>query len=163
VGQEDKRWDPLPPGVYYWPDNITRSYELESSIRAYGTEEFRNCANGALVEGVEKIAFYLNPYGFVEHVARQLPDGRWTSKIGDHEDITHASIDALSGDEYGQARHFMERERKVKTESDEAKEVIPAASSESESDRQADVSNPNHREDFTRLVGEAARKREQED
>ena len=32
-------------------------------------------------------------------MARQLPDGKWTSKCGGEEDITHYTLDAL--DSYG--------------------------------------------------------------
>jgi len=50
-------------------------------------------------------------------MARQLPDGFWTSKCGPAEDITHYTLDALesygaaygSGDEYGCPVLFMRR------------------------------------------------------
>lgn len=35
------------------------------------------------------------------HMARQLPDGTWSSKLGPNEDITHFTLDALES--YGRA------------------------------------------------------------
>jgi hypothetical protein len=43
------------------------------------------------------------------YVARQLPDGRWTSKLGQLEDVTHATTDALEGSDYGEVVQFMKR------------------------------------------------------
>lgn len=43
------------------------------------------------------------------HAARQLEDGRWTSKIGAHQDLEHITLDCLLGDEYGQTVHVMKR------------------------------------------------------
>jgi hypothetical protein len=43
-----------------------------------------------------------------KHAARQLPSGRWTSKIGVLEDIEHSLRD-LEGDEYGTATVLMKR------------------------------------------------------
>jgi hypothetical protein len=39
-------------------------------------------------------------------MARQLPDGKWTSKIGGEEDITHFLLDAVEayGPRYGPNR-----------------------------------------------------------
>jgi hypothetical protein len=35
------------------------------------------------------------------HAARQLDNGKWTSKLGQLEDIEHESLEALSGAVYG--------------------------------------------------------------
>ena len=43
------------------------------------------------------------------HVARQLFDGRWTSKLGSGEDITHDSPEDILCDDYGDIVHFMKR------------------------------------------------------
>lgn len=51
----------------------------------------------------------------ISHVARQLPDGRWTSKLGPDEDIEHNDLHALEGDVgvyplcYGVVIRFMRR------------------------------------------------------
>jgi len=43
------------------------------------------------------------------HVAAQLPGGRWTSKLGDWEDIEHVSLDVLRGPIYGTHYILMKR------------------------------------------------------
>ena len=65
--------------------------------------------DGDLEEGVEKIAIYILN-GKPEHAAKQLPDGRWSSKLGDLDDITH-TLNGLSGNRYGQAQVFLSRQR----------------------------------------------------
>ncbi|MCG8587287.1 MAG: hypothetical protein MI757_21490 [Pirellulales bacterium] len=43
------------------------------------------------------------------HAARQLPDGRWTSKLGKAEDIEHDSANDVAGGLYGEVVEFMKR------------------------------------------------------
>jgi len=65
--------------------------------------------NRALVAGVQKIAIYKDNEGNFKHVAKQLPSGKWTSKLGDWEDIEHDSPEALLGRSYGTQLIFMEK------------------------------------------------------
>ncbi len=41
-----------------------------------------------------------------KHMARQLTDGKWTSKVGGEEDVTHFTLDAMEayGPRYGPNR-----------------------------------------------------------
>jgi len=48
------------------------------------------------------------PDGEPTHVARQLPSGRWTSKMGFLEDIEH-TVDALRGFYYGAVTQILKR------------------------------------------------------
>jgi hypothetical protein len=50
--------------------------------------------------------------GFPTHAAWQLGSGRWTSKLGELEDIEHALRD-LEGTEYGAVALVMKRPRAV--------------------------------------------------
>lgn len=43
------------------------------------------------------------------HAARQLPTGKWTSKLGRSEDIEHTTPEAVSGTTYGAMVCFMGR------------------------------------------------------
>ena len=64
--------------------------------------------------GFEKIAFYAAPDDTPTHVARQLPNGRWTSKLGSWEDIEHATerdVEGIGAFRYGEARRFMRKPR----------------------------------------------------
>ncbi len=43
------------------------------------------------------------------HVARQLKEGMWTSKLGPDEDIEHNTLDALEGELYGAVTQVLKR------------------------------------------------------
>jgi hypothetical protein len=47
---------------------------------------------------------------FYTHAARQLPTGKWTSKLGKAEDIEHDSPDDVAGGIYGEVVLFMRRQ-----------------------------------------------------
>ena len=47
--------------------------------------------------GFEKVAIYSDAHG-PQHVARQLPDGKWTSKLGQQVDVEHSTLSVLEGD-----------------------------------------------------------------
>ena len=97
-------------GHVWWPPGIAREVTLAAFLLAYESVGYRTCSDGTRVLGVEKIAiFALNDVP--RHVARQLEDGQWTSKLGPAEDITHATLDALEGPLYGRAVAFMGRPR----------------------------------------------------
>ena len=84
-------------------------YRLAAYVAAFGTLDYDGCADGSLEEGFEKVAIYESTSGYVAHMARQLPTGRWTSKIGQLEDIEHASPTELEGREYGKVVQYMRR------------------------------------------------------
>lgn len=89
-----------------------RDHFVESYIEIFKGEGFAICENGDLEDGFEKIVIY-----FVEasneftHVARQLEDGNWTSKMGPFEDISHYSPEILSGPFYGKPHSYMRRKK----------------------------------------------------
>ena len=58
--------------------------------------------------GYDKVAIFADVAGRPTHAARQLPTGRWTSKLGQAEDIEH-DLRALEGDVYGAAVLIMKR------------------------------------------------------
>lgn len=53
------------------------------------------------VENAVKIAIYADSDNNFTHVARQLRSGKWTSKIGDWEDIEHRDLQDIAGGAYG--------------------------------------------------------------
>jgi hypothetical protein len=59
-----------------------------------GTKDYEQCDDGTPECGYEKIAIYVRS-GEVKHVARQLPDGRWTSKLGPGYLIEHSAVEDL--------------------------------------------------------------------
>lgn len=74
---------------------------------AFQSLGFGVCQKEDLESGFEKIALFADD-NVPEHAARQLPNGRWTSKLGELEDIEHGLHD-LEGVEYGKVVMLMKR------------------------------------------------------
>ncbi len=68
------------------------------------------CRDANYEREYEKIAIYAKPDGRPTHAARQVDSEKWTSKIGQLEDIEH-DINSLSGAIYGKPIVFMKRLR----------------------------------------------------
>ena len=82
-------------------------------MELFRTAGYESCDDGALEVGQEKVAIYARD-DRPQHAARQLANGRWTSKLGDYEDIEHDTPEELEGDgryEYGRIVVFMRRTR----------------------------------------------------
>jgi hypothetical protein len=109
AGDDRNWWEPDALNYCYWPKNISREYTLGAYIDAYGTIGYTRCGNGALEQGFEKIAIYVGASGLPSHAARQKVDGSWTSKIGQAVDISHETLDCLSGVEYGAIVAYLKR------------------------------------------------------
>jgi hypothetical protein len=91
----------------YWPVTITDNSvgAFEDAFRALGYEA---CISGDLEIGWEKVAIY-QVQGASKHMARQLPSGRWASKLGRYVDIEHDAVDQLCGAGYGQVAGYLRR------------------------------------------------------
>lgn len=100
------RWD---PNSYYWPKGIVRELRAETFIQAFETRGYKVCDNPELEVGFQKIAIYVDNVGDPTHAARQLESGLWTSKLGDHEDIEHKTLECLR--DYGRVAIYMKRPR----------------------------------------------------
>jgi hypothetical protein len=108
AGDQEHWWWPGPPEEGYWPDAAPRELSIPAFVAAFGLLGFQECMDASLEAGFEKVALYLKE-GSPTHAARQLTDGRWTSKLGKLEDIMHESLDALRGEIYGEAKVFLRR------------------------------------------------------
>ncbi len=108
---DDSQWI-APTGYYnYWPEDIPNELTLDTIAELFRQAGYEVCGDGSLEAGYEKVAIYVKD-GVPTHAARQLGDGRWTSKLGKYEDIEHDSLDALQGEgfgEYGRVEVFMSR------------------------------------------------------
>jgi len=81
---------------------------LEAFIAALHTRGFTTCSTSELESGLEKIALY-SIGNIPTHVARQLSNGWWTSKLGPNFDIEHANLETLAGGIYGFPVAFLGR------------------------------------------------------
>jgi hypothetical protein len=104
AGDVSRWWEP----GRYWPgpvpDDTLAALEALFVVLGYAA-----CgADAGLEPGFLKVALYADADGYT-HAARQLPDGRWTSKLGRDEDIEHDAPDDVAGGEYGQVMGIMRR------------------------------------------------------
>ncbi len=109
AGDVGRFWWPVIYGQAYWPPSVQRTESLASFIEAYSTLGYSLCPDGSLEAGFEKIAIYISAQNTPTHAARQLRDGRWTSKLGTAEDIQHDTVNGVSGQRYGQIGAYMRR------------------------------------------------------
>lgn len=107
---KDEWWEANGNPGHYWPSDIEQAETIKSWIEVYGLHGFCVCDSSELKLDTEKVAFYVKD-GEPQHVARQLDDGRWISKLGRREDIEHNTLHALEGDEYGTVEVVMKRQR----------------------------------------------------
>src|SRR5665213_879470 len=103
-------WDPSGTEATVWPSHLPiRDFRIERFLELFQLHGFVLCDNDgpAPEAGHEKIAvFGLN--GEFEHVSIQTIDGRWTSKLGELEDISHP-LELLTSDLYGEIQHYLKR------------------------------------------------------
>jgi hypothetical protein len=94
---------------YYWPEGVRRDDTVEAWCELFALHGYVECDTDALEAGVEKIAVYASSDGDASHVARQLPSGEWTSKIGKLEDIQHRTLASLRCEEFATVVRIMKR------------------------------------------------------
>ena len=90
-----------------WPAAVARVETVEAFRDAFATLGYVVCDHDQLEAAYEKVALFALA-GKPKHAARQLPSGRWTSKLGPMEDIQHALHD-LTGMVYGSVVLVMKR------------------------------------------------------
>jgi hypothetical protein len=88
AASDHRRWW-WPHPEHYWPPQAPRELTMDAFVRAYALCGYSPCQDGSLEVGVEKIAIYAKATGEPKHASRQLATGRWTSKLGQSEDIEH--------------------------------------------------------------------------
>jgi hypothetical protein len=102
---DDPWWPHQDPQLGYWP--ITwRAEKIECFVEAFRVVgNYEECGQDfGLEQGYEKVALYVNDKNEPKHMARQLPTGLWTSKMGvEGWDIIHETVHGIEGDVYGHA------------------------------------------------------------
>ena len=108
-------WEPLRPGAI-WPPGIAQETSISAVAAVLALVGYERCRDGELEEAMEKAAIFGNGEQFA-HVARQLPSGLWTSKLGTQWDIEH-ELEALTSAanaggpvQYGEVVAFLRRAR----------------------------------------------------
>jgi hypothetical protein len=83
-----------------WPPAVPREATLDAFAAAFLTLGYVRGADDSLEPGWEKVGLFADAAGIPTHAARQLASGRWTSKLGQAEDIEH-ELRAVEGEIYG--------------------------------------------------------------
>jgi hypothetical protein len=97
------------PGLY-WPVTVpSDDYSVGALMQAFKSQGYEDCAlNATLEPGFDKVALYGNALRWT-HAARQLPTGKWTSKLGKDVDIEHETPQDIAGGVYEELMHLMKR------------------------------------------------------
>ena len=118
AGTDQEWWEPDDPrysphgGPTAWPAGVPHVFSVDSCIQAFVAIGYLPCETPDLESGYEKVALYADEFGDPTHAARQLESGRWASKMGDLDDIEHASVHSVEGPLYGRAVAFLRRPRR---------------------------------------------------
>ena len=111
AGEQDRFWWPVYNPTAYWPLPIPQQVTVRAFVEAFGTLGYQVCGDGALEDGFEKVALYVDQRTRPTHMARQCSDGTWTSKLGQSFDISHNTPRDVNGPKYGFISTFMKRRR----------------------------------------------------
>jgi hypothetical protein len=113
LGIDWTRYDPAPhcPG-YYWFPNVEREWTLKAIRKLVEFHDYKVCDSYELEDAYEKVVFYIDDDGVPQHFARQLSNGKWTSKLGELNDIEHDSLDSLIVPDYGKPQLVLKRRRR---------------------------------------------------
>lgn len=104
-------WWPDSSQQYFWPEDLPADSSIDSFKEMYKHFGYSPCKSIRKEKEYEKIAIYAGKDDLVKHTARQLPSGKWTSKLGQNKDIEH-DLDSLEGSEYGKVVLVMRRKLK---------------------------------------------------
>jgi hypothetical protein len=108
AGDINNWWWPSAGTREFWPPLVPRERTLSAFEQAFATLGYVACSSDLVEAGFEKVAIFAEPSGLPTHAARQLSNGRWTSKLGTMEDIEHDLKD-IEGEIYGEVIRILKR------------------------------------------------------
>lgn len=103
---EDGIWpqadDELTTAGNNWPADLPSTPTVETFTLFLARHGYSPCDDEEHEPGTEKLALYALENGEIQHVARQLRDGTWTSKMGQNGmDVHHKRAEHLECEAYG--------------------------------------------------------------
>ena len=107
-GSQTRAMWPAIPDDYFWPDGVREEESVNSFASLFQRIGYVVCPSFEHEAGFQKIVIYAEDDDPL-HVAHELPSGRWSSKLGDWEDIEHESPMTLADGRYGRPVVAMRR------------------------------------------------------
>lgn len=117
VGVDYTKYWPIKNDAHYsWFPDIPYEATITNFILFFLKFGYTQCEDGSLNDEFEKVALYgqrtLRMIYKPTHAAKQLPDGKWTSKLGiEAQDIIHNSESDICGREYGDVIMYFSRKK----------------------------------------------------
>jgi hypothetical protein len=108
----DRWWWPDPIEQQFWPTDAPRIESVEAFVAAFALLGYIERADTTAEANKQKVAIFVDQNGKPTHAARQLSNGRWTSKLGRQVDIAH-QLSALEGEQYGTVAVVLARARGI--------------------------------------------------
>src|ERR1039458_7125107 len=112
VGKRDAHWWPGQAPHSYWPSGIPTNSTLDAFVQLFRSIGYEACTDPRFERRYEQVAIFVKGQ-HVTHAARQLGNGKWSSKLGQWELIEH-DLEALTGSsptEYGDFQQIMRRNK----------------------------------------------------
>lgn len=110
AGDDRRWWQPIEVPYSYWPEDAPNELTCEAFEAAFATLGYERSESAGHEPELEKVAIFVDDGGDPTHMARQLPTGEWTSKLGDLHDVRHR-LEALEGSRYGRVHIILQRPR----------------------------------------------------
>ncbi len=93
---------------YYWFNGIARNNTLNTIQAIFENLGFQRTDNIEFQLGIERIALFSKDNDECLHLASQIDNDKWTSKLGSSYDVIH-SLKSIENGIYGKAVVFLER------------------------------------------------------
>ncbi len=111
AGNDRALWWPDQLGYTFWPSGVLRAETLDAFIAVFESLGYKVCHGDQCEEGFEKVAIFVDSNQKPTHASKQLASGRWSSKLGQLEDIEHL-LNGVSGAAYGSVAVILKRPKR---------------------------------------------------
>lgn len=108
---DTKRWWDWEEDAF-WIEGIPQDGKLTTFEKLFNKLGFEICFNEEYEIDYQKIVLFSVDGTHCMHVARQLKNGNWTSKLGVSHDVEHTLV-AMEGGIYGDGVVFMKRKHEL--------------------------------------------------
>ena len=94
--------------VGWWPSGVDRDYSVSGWGNMLSHYGWRSVDSSRVERGWEKLAVFTTNH-VVSHSCKQLPNGRWESKLGESVILSNHTLEGISDGPYGVPAGFFRR------------------------------------------------------